>query len=235
MYVAKKHLGALALVAAMMAFTATASAQDSTNTSTSNVNTNSNQLASSTNEGVTAQVNSYGAERMHQSLNAQVPLSVVGYGSFSQNNCSNAVGVGATTKIFSLVVNAPKPEQNCQHMVRSDAFGREAQLARSLNKPNQAEIMRALSVWQACTADDETIAACIRMGSIVYVDPSKPDIRHTMPRPQFADPTIQVSGSEASVIPSRPVGWTNAPQASTADRSNVAVNSLPWVAANAKR
>lgn len=241
MYFAKKSLGALALVVGMMAFTATAYAQ-SVNESTSNVNTSSQQQATSSNEGVTAQVNSYGAERMHQSLNAQVPLSVVGYGSFSQSNCSNALGVGATTKIFSFVYNAPTPEKNCQHMVRSDAFGREAQLAHNQGKANQAEIMRALSVWQACTADEETTAACIRMGSIQYVDASKPDLRQTMPRPQFTDAAIQAPGTPVSstAIPSRPAGWTSAelksgaPSASVqdpraADRGDLAVNSLPWV------
>lgn len=234
MYMAKKSLGALALVVSMMAFSA--HAQDSTNTSTSNVNTSSQQQATSSNAGVTAQVNSYGMS--HQSINAQVPLSLGGYGSFSQSNCSNAVGVGATTKIFSFVVNAPKPEQNCQHMVRSDAFGRESQLAAGQHKPNQAEIMRALSVWQACTPDDETIIACIRMGSIVYVDPAHPDIHKTMPAPKFVDERIRTRDTEASVIPSRPAGWTGQaqgnPEASN-EQASAAVNALPWVVSNAGR
>lgn len=215
------------LLAAAMLFMSGAYAQSTnTNDSTSGANVNSTQQTSSSNEGVNAVVNSYGADRTHATVNEQVPLSLVGYGSFSQNNCSNALGVGATTKIFSLVFNAPKPEVNCQHMVRSDAFGREAGLANATKKPAQAEIQRALSVWEACTADLETTAACIRMNAIRYVDPQHPDLTKTMPYPHFVDEGVtmpawnqpageavsSLPASDAPVaapIPSHPKGWTN--------------------------
>jgi hypothetical protein len=177
----KSLLGALGL-ASMVAFSATANAQSTSNgTGTSNVSTNANQSTESSNSGVQAQVYQFGATQMHESVNSQVPLSVVGYGSFSQNGCVSSLGLGATTKIFSIVYNAPTPEQNCQHAVRSDEFGRESQLAASHSKPIEAEDMRALSVWETCTADDDTAAACIRIGKIAYVDPNHPDIHQTKP------------------------------------------------------
>lgn len=223
----KKYLGALVLLVGMMGMASVhaQSTNNNANNSAANVQTNSTQQTSSTNAGVTAMVNSYGATQLHESVNSQVPLSLVGYGSFSQNNCSNALGVGATTKIFSLVFNAPKPEINCQHMVRSISFGREAGLANAMHKPMQAEIQRAISVWESCTADPRTTASCIRMNVIRYVDPQHPDLSQTMPYPHFDDQAIvlppnteSVSQSpEASengpaqshVIPHRPAGWTN--------------------------
>lgn len=196
-------LGTLAF-ACMVALSAPSHAQSTSNgTGTSNVNAQQSTAANSTNAGVTALVNQYGADNIHSNVSSQVPLSVVGYGSFSQNGCVSSVGLGATTKIFSFVYNAPTPELNCQHAVRSDEFGREAQLAKSQDKPIQAETMRALSVWQACTSDDETIAACIRMGSIAYVDPEHPDIHQTKPVAHFDETagTRVITSSTAQVIP----------------------------------
>lgn len=181
------------LAAGAMAFSITANAQstsDSTNSNNSNSSVSSTQQAQSTNQGVNAVVNQYGQKHTYANVSEQVPLSLGGYGSFSQSNCSNALGVGASTKIFSFVASGPKPEINCQHIVRSDAFGREAGLALANHKPMQAEIQRALSVWESCTADEETTAACIRMGVIRYVDPSKPDLKQTMPWPHFRDEGI---------------------------------------------
>lgn len=180
-------LGALSL-ACMVAFAAPAHAQSTSNgTGTANVNTQQQTAANSTNAGVNAQVNQYGASDIHTSVNSQVPLSVVGYGSFSQNGCVSSTGLGASTKIFSFVYNAPTPEQNCQHGVRSDQFGRESQLAKSQDKPIQAEILRASGVYQTCTSSDDTIVMCIRAGLIAYVDPDHPDIHETKPVMHFEE------------------------------------------------
>lgn len=240
--------GAL-LMSGMLAFAGTAAAQstsDSTNTSSSNASLNSTQQAQSTNQGVNAVVNQYGQKHTYASVDAQVPLSLGGYGSFSQSNCSNALGVGASTKIFSLMASAPKPEVNCQHIVRSDAFGREANLAMTHRKPMQAEINRAMSVWQACTTDEETTAACIRMALIRYVDPSKPDLKQTMPWPKFEDVGIvmpargEPAGTatpESITAPAQDPQSRHSGEASVqrpydhkvADAGQTAINALPWV------
>lgn len=216
----KQYVTGALLILSMAAYSQTVQAQ-TTNTNNSNsdssstVTTNSNQQASSTNSGVTAMVSSYAPSHTHASVDSQVPLSLGGYAAFSQANCSNSLGVGATTKIFSLVVNAPKPEINCQHVVRSNAFGNEAKLANEMRKPMQAEINRAISVWQACTADLDTTAACIRMNVIRYVDPQHPDLTKTMPYPHFDDQAILMPAadqpaamSSVQAMPSPPVERT---------------------------
>lgn len=243
-----KMTGAL-MLAGMMAFATAANAQSAgsnsnstnDNTSNSNASLSSTQQAQSTNAGVNAVVNQYGQKYTHAVVDQQVPLSLGGYGSFSQSNCSNALGVGASTKIFSFVASAPKPEINCQHIVRSDAFGREAGLAIASRKPMQAEIQRALSVWEACTASEETTAACIRMRVIRYVDPSKPDLKQTMPWPHFEDEAIimPAAGEAAGMQAPAPVvshdkdasamPATQPYSNRTVSEAQQAVNVLPWV------
>jgi hypothetical protein len=182
----KKYLLGALSVSIMVALAAPVHAQSTSNgTGTANVNTNSNQSSEASNSGVSAQVYQFGATKMAESVNAQVPLSLGGYGSFSQNNCENSVGLGATTKIVSIVYNAPKPEINCQQIVLSNAWGSESQLAHNEGKPIQAEMARATSVWQLCQINDAQLTMCIRKGWIVYDDPDHPDIHKTLPNPQF--------------------------------------------------
>jgi hypothetical protein len=244
--------GALLLVGTL-AFASAAAAQstnDNTNSTNSNSNAslNSTQQAQSSNEGVNAVVNQYGQKNTHAVVDSQVPLSLGGYGSFSQSNCSNALGVGASTKIFSFVASAPKPEINCQHIVRADSFGREANLAMAHRKPMQAEINRAMSVWQSCTTDEETTAACIRMALIRYVDPEHPDLKQTMPWPKFEDVGIvmpargQAAGTQTPDSIKAPAQDPQArhsgeasiqrpynPSQQVADAGQTAINALPWV------
>jgi len=230
--VRKYIIGAIGM-ACMVTLTAVDAQSTSSGTGTASSTTSAVQTAQSSNAGVTAQVYQYGATKMHETVNSQVPLSVVGYGSFSQNSCENAVGLGASTKVFSFIYNAPHPEQNCQHAVRSNEFGQESQLARAEAKPTQAENMRALSVWEACTADDDTIAACIRMGVIAYVDPSHPDIHQTKPNPYYGVPAVP----QASVQ-SRPAATVTNGQA-FADEQAVQGGSFwknePWAKGTTSR
>lgn len=204
-------LTTLGLVLGIAVFSTTAYAQSApppvniggntaTGTGTSNVSTNSNQNATSSNAGVTAAVNQYGATHMNERLDAQVPLALSGYGSFSQSNCANSLGVGATTRIFSFVFNAPKANVNCQQIVMSNAWGAESQLARNEGKPIQAELMRATSVWQLCQISKVQKEMCIREGLIVYVDPKNPKLSETLPNPQFAET------AQSHIIPPVAVG-----------------------------
>jgi hypothetical protein len=217
----KYLLGTLA-AACMVAITTTAAAQSTSNgTGTSTVSTQSNQSTESSNSGVQAQVYQFGATKMAESVNSQVPISLSGYGSFSQNGCESSFGLGATTKVFSLIYNAPKPEQNCQHAVRSDEFGRESNLAISHGKPVQSEDLRAISVWEACTSEDDTATACIMMGKIAYIDPQHPDIHKTKPVPFYtedADTRVNAQGQLYEVPPPVPTEKVTV-QASVADRS----------------
>lgn len=151
----------------------TAKAQDtlsSQNTSTSSAQTSSG--ASSVNQGVTAQVNQISTGEIHysghysQTANAQVPISTVGYGSFSQNSCITSIGGGATTRMFSFVYNGPKADINCQHVVSGDAFGRASQLAMQNKVPGMALASLSMVFYQYCTADEATKQGCIAMGLV---------------------------------------------------------------------
>jgi hypothetical protein len=215
----KQYLLGTLSVACMVAFSATAHAQNTSNgTGTANVSTQSNQSTSSTNAGVTALVNQYGATSMNERLDAQVPLALSGYGSFSQNSCENSVGLGATTRVFSFVFNAPKPEINCQQIVLSNAWGSESQLARNEGKPIQAEMARATSIWQLCQISDVQLTMCIRKGWIVYDDPNHPDIHKTLPNPQFEETSNSVVKPVATIT-TDPYSKTITVTPNVADRS----------------
>lgn len=149
-------------------------AQSSTDVSnTSNSTSSTSSQSAALNQGVTAVVNQQSAGTVQysgeftQDVRSQVPLSVVGYGSFSQYSCVSSLGVGATTRIFSLVYNGPKADRHCQFSVSSDTFGRESQLALQQNQYEMAEILRASSVWAACMATDEIRDMCVQTGQII--------------------------------------------------------------------
>lgn len=208
----------LSIAVALFLIAGTAAAQNANtitsnnqNSSTSRSNTSSG--SASYNRGVTAVVNQTSSGQIHYSgsydtdISSQVPLSVMGYGSFSQNSCQNSVGGGATTKVFSFVYNGSHTDVNCEHMVRSISFGQESQLAASRGLKRQAELLRSAGVWETCTANEQTKKMCLRMGLINPTQDTDEDgdvVAGTMPAPNLKPWTAHPS------IPIRPKGWTNA-------------------------
>ncbi len=158
----------------LMPICALAQTLDSNNSSNSTSSTSSG--AASINSGVSANLVQNGSDTVHyrggfeQDVRSQVPLSVVGYGSFSQMNCQNAMGLGATSRVFSFVYNGPKDNLHCERAVRSDQFGRESQLALTQGKTFQAELLRATGVWETCMSSQETQFSCLSMGLIKEVE-----------------------------------------------------------------
>jgi hypothetical protein len=155
-----------------MALAGQAFAQDSTSNALGNANSVANNQAgaSAQNAGVNASIYQISDGRMSGGYDitskAQVPISTVGYGSFSQNSCITSIGGGATTRLFSFVYNGPKADINCQHVVAGDAFGRAAQLAMQIKQPQKALASLSMVFFAYCTGDEDMKTACITMGLI---------------------------------------------------------------------
>jgi hypothetical protein len=135
----------------------------------SNSNATSSTSSVSQNQGVQATVNQISSGQVDYkgsyAVRSQVPVSVVGYGSFSQSSCENSVGVGATTRVLSFVYNGPHADVNCQHVVLGDAFGRSAQLASQLGAKEMARQILPMVVYTYCTSgidDGRLLDACIK-------------------------------------------------------------------------
>lgn len=145
-----------------MASTSTAFAQTANTSNNSTSSTNATQNATSQNAGVNAVVKQYGATHMRNE--STVPTSVVGYGSFSQVSCTSSVGAGVSVPAFALVYNGPHADTNCQHVVLGDAFGRAAQLAKSVGADSSARAALSMVFYAYCTsgiADANIVQACI--------------------------------------------------------------------------
>lgn len=210
MKIAITSLLAVGLLFGTCTVQAQSTTMDSSNTNTSNANANTSSGASSVNQGVTAVVNQTNSGQVNYSgrysVDSQVPVSVVGYGSFSQISCQNSVGMGATTKIFSFVYNGPHKDINCEHAVRSNQFGQESQLAAQRGYHRQAEILRSMGVWETCTSNKETEKACLQMG---LIQQTQGEDKHGRPI-AVAAPAPQLKRFvQMPEIPSRPKGWTN--------------------------
>jgi hypothetical protein len=156
----------LVLFASLICVT-TAHAQNAVNGQTTS-NSTANQTAASDNQGVYAGVNQYGAT--HERVESTVPVSAVGYGSFSQSSCMTSVGGGLSLPAAALVYNGPKADINCQHVVLGDAFGRAAQLAASLKANDMAVSSLSMVFYTYCTSDindDNLVKSCIDKGLVV--------------------------------------------------------------------
>ncbi len=193
-----------------LAVSAPAWAQDSslTSTNTSNSSSSTSSQSGAMNQGVQATVNQMSSGTVEysgsytQDVRAQVPLSVVGYGSFSQNNCQNSVGVGATSRVFSFVYNGPKGNPHCESITRSDQFGRESQLAYAQGRSRDAELLRSMSVWETCNTNETTKQACLKMGLVdgaTSIDGRGRESSMIHPKP--------------NMIESRPIAQAEVPQA----------------------
>lgn len=204
-----KHL---MIVAALgLAIASPAWGQDSTLTSnnTSNSSSSTSSQSGAMNQGVQATVNQMSSGTVEysgsftQDVRSQVPLSVVGYGSFSQNNCQNSVGVGATSRVFSFVYNGPKGNPHCESITRSDQFGRESQLAYAQGRGREAELLRSMSVWETCNTNETTRQACLKMGLVdgaTSVDGRGRESTMVLPKPNFIEtrPIAQIGATQAS-------------------------------------
>src|SRR5690242_13559047 len=84
------------------------------------------------------EVNTYAPDHIRETLHAPVPLTVVGYGAGSQNNCMVSVGGGASVPAFALIYNGPKADTNCQAIVLGDGFGRDSVQALNTGQPELA-------------------------------------------------------------------------------------------------
>ncbi len=223
----------LALLALGLLFAGTAAAQStSTADTSSNANASTSSGAQSVNAGVTAQVNQMSSGDVHyqggfdQTVKAQVPVSVVGYGSFSQMSCQTSVGVGATSRVFSFVYNGPKADINCEHGGRSTQFGQESQLAAQQKQYAAAEILRSAGVWETCTSNPATQDMCLEMGLVKPTDKTKKvdgqTVAVVIPAPALPvgimetpravameKPSGAIDFTKVQPIPSRPEGWTN--------------------------
>lgn len=149
---------------AMLAMSTVAYGQTVDTSNTSNSSTNATQTASSMNAGVNAEVNQYGATHMRNE--STVPVNVVGYGSFSQVSCTNSVGGGVSVPAVALVYNGPHADINCQHVVLGDAFGRAAQLAKSVGADDSARAALSMVFYAYCTSEikgTNIAQACINM------------------------------------------------------------------------
>lgn len=213
-----KYLLTAAVIGLAIAAPAWGQDSSSTNTNTSSSSSSTSSQSGAMNQGVQATVNQISTGQIEysgsfeQSVKSQVPLSVVGYGSFSQYNCQNAVGVGATSRVFSFVYNGPKGNPNCEAAVRSDQFGRESQLAYAQGRANDAEMLRAMSVWETCNINEASRQACLRLGLVggetvvgrrgeetTSIHP-KPNLIETRPvaqiQPPIVEPIVGTTGEE---------------------------------------
>jgi len=154
---------------ALLALAGTASAQVASN---SNATSQSASGSSSSNEGVSTVYNANASGENHvsgdTSLHAQVPLSQVLYGSFSQASCMSGIGAGFSTSRFSMQLGGPKADTSCQHVILADSFGRASQLKYTQgDKPGAAR--EAIMVDYAnCTSSTEDMKqACIDEGLVI--------------------------------------------------------------------
>ncbi|HWT40494.1 MAG TPA: hypothetical protein VN081_04500 [Dongiaceae bacterium] len=174
----------LAMVLGALASTAFA---QTTQSQTSNSNATSTTASTSSNQGVNATVQQISTGQINYSgsyaVKSQVPVSVVGYGSFSQSSCETSVGVGATTRVLSFVYNGPKADINCQHVVLGDAFGRSAQLASQLGAKDMARQILPMVVYTYCTSgldDGRLLDACIKQHLVIATGTSHKDGKVTV-------------------------------------------------------
>lgn len=156
-----------------------------------------------------------------QTQNAQVPISVVGYSSFSPNNCSSSIGGGATTRLFSIVYNGPKTDVTCQHIVAADGYGRATQMAMVAQVPDMARSSLSMIYYKLCTISEEDKQACIARGLVVPTGKvsyeshglfhRKTAVVEVIPAsvlPPGADAMLGQLGQFGTSIPSRPQGWS---------------------------
>lgn len=151
-----------------------------------------------------------------QTQNSQVPISVVGYSSFSQASCITAIGGGATTRMFSFVYNGPKADTNCQHVVLGDAFGRATQLALQAKVPAMATASLSMVFYKYCTASEDDKRACISLGLVTPTGKVQrihgEDVAEVLPAKVLPEGAEQMAGAFGMSIPSRPAGWTGVAQ-----------------------
>lgn len=141
-------------------------------TSTSNANSQSAAGSTSTNEGVSTVYNANASGENHvsgsTSLHAQVPLSQVLYGSFSQASCMSAVGAGITTSRVSLQLGGPKADLSCQHVILADSFGRASQLKYTQGDKTGAAHESFMVDYANCSSgDDDLKQACLDEGMVI--------------------------------------------------------------------
>jgi hypothetical protein len=121
--------------------------------------------------GVNAIVNENAANHMAEDVvsKSQVPISVGGYGSFSQASCKVSAGGGLTTRAVSGILDIPVSDINCEHTVRGDAQGRAAEQAMKFGDRPQYLADRGAAEAAYCSADDEAKQQCIDAGTVIAI------------------------------------------------------------------
>lgn len=141
--------------------TSTSSTQVQTGSSAGAVNsgvTNSNVF-----EGTDHMRYSYGTQRVEQ----VAPLSLGGAAAgFSNENCANTTQGGLSTMWFSTAKGNATESIRCNARRDAGVYVALADDAKSNGLPDQAAKLRAMAWYQKCTATQQEIAACQRLGLI---------------------------------------------------------------------
>lgn len=168
----KRVLCVALIMTTSVLFSTAVMAQDASTqmNSTSNSNVSTGAVSSAANEG-NAQSITFNSPpvptRTEQVVRAAPSMGIGSFGtSFSSDNCSNTIagqlsviGVGASFGKALL-------EENCAHLRRGFAFGQAAAFAAANHQQDMAKKAQAMVNFEFCTTDENTQAACARLGLI---------------------------------------------------------------------
>lgn len=148
----------------------------------------------------------YGTQRVEQ----VAPLALGGAAAgFSNENCANTTQAGGGTFWFNIAGSRAKESIRCNARRDAGVYVALAADAAQVGLIDAANKLRAMAWYQKCTATEQEIAACQRLGLI------------------GTDGNPVVADSYRARIPSRPAGWTNEPMI---DKTKTpAANDSGWV------
>lgn len=141
-------------------------------TSTSSTQVQTGSSAGAVNSGVTNSNVFEGADHMrydygHQRIEQVAPLALGGAAAgFSNENCANTTQGGLSTMWFSAAKGNATESIRCNARRDAGVYVALADDARAAGLPDAAAKLRAMAWFQKCTATQQEIAACQRMGLI---------------------------------------------------------------------
>jgi hypothetical protein len=184
------------IVAGLLLATVSVHAQSADANASSNAQTSSG--AAATNQGVTL-TNTFQASRGVEytgkyRVEAVAPLALGGAAAgFSNENCANTTQGGLSTFWFSASKGNATESVRCNARRDAGVYTALAADAEEHGMATQGANLRAMAWFQKCTATEQEMRACKKLGLITAEN----------------EPRV-VSPEPVRIIPSRPANWTNA-------------------------
>ncbi|HEY0820984.1 MAG TPA: hypothetical protein VGD46_19515 [Rhizobacter sp.] len=153
-----KHL----ILAVLLAFAGTATAQTVDTTAESG---SASQARTDTRVGI-----DFGDTTIQPG--SQTIKSAPGHGlaaatnSFSSDYCGGTAQIGGSWLTGSLGLQKQTFDPNCQALRRADKFGQQSAQVASYNQPQRRDALMAMSIWETCMSNPNTLKACKSMGLV---------------------------------------------------------------------